>query len=284
MTIIYEKLLNYKIPEVRQKRSKLDTIIYALGIGFGTDPADEDELKFVYEAQLKALPSMAVVMCTAHGWLRNPETGTSGRSVAAEHSFNIYKPLPVEGAFIGKTSVTRIIDKGPGKAALVTSKRDIYNEATAELLCSHTQTSYCRGDGGFGGPNDADPPHSIPQRPADLQCSLQVPYQAGLIYRLSGDKNPLHVDPVAARKAGFERPILHGLCTMGIAAHAIIKTCCGYDADKVAGMGVRFSSPVFPGDLLRTDIWISGAQLSFRTVVPEHEDKIVLDNGWCNLF
>lgn len=284
MPVDYEKLLNYPIPEVRQERSARDTMLYALGVGLGSDPADERQLQFVYENGLRALPTMAVVMCTAHAWLKRPDTGLGGKSVAAEHGFTIHKSLPVEGRFVGETRVTGIIDKGPGNAALVSTERNVYDESTGDRLCTHRATSFCRGDGGFGGPTGpVKAPHAMPERAPDLVCDLTIPSQAGLIYRLSGDRNPLHADPAAARKAGFDRPILHGLCTMGVAGHALLKAACDYDSFRLRSMEVRFPAPVYPGEVLRTEIWREGNVLSFRALVPERDSKIVLNSGRAEL-
>lgn len=284
MPVDYEKLLNYSIPEVRQERSARDTMLYALGVGLGHDPADSQQLQFVYEQGLRALPTMAVVMCTAHAWLRRPDTGLSGKSVAAEHGFTIHRRLPVEGCFVGRTRVTGIIDKGPGNAALVSTERNVYDEATGDLICTHRATSFCRGDGGFGGPTGpVKVAHSMPDRTPDLVCDLLIPPQAALIYRLSGDRNPLHADPAAARKAGFDRPILHGLCTMGVAGHALLKAACDYDPSRLKSMEVRFPAPAYPGELLRTEIWKDGSVLSFRSSAPDRDNQIVLGNGRAEL-
>lgn len=280
MPIDYEKLMNYRIPEVEQTWTTRDTMLYALGVGLGADPTDVSQLRFVYEKDLQALPTMATVMCTAHGWLRRSNSGMSGRSVAGEHGFTIHKQLPVEGTFVGNTRVTAVVDKGPGRGALIMTERKVYDRSTGDLLCMHAATSFCRGDGGFGGPaGPVTTPHPIPQRMPDFVCDLGILPQAGLIYRLSGDRNPLHADPEAAREAGFPRSILHGLCTMGVAGHAILKSCCNYDPSRVKSMEVRFSAPVYPGESLRTEIWLHGTVLSFRAVVPARENKVVLDSG-----
>jgi len=147
------------------------------------------------------------------------------------------------------------------------------------LVATVTQTTFCRGDGGFGGPPRETPkPHPIPERAPDLTCDLATRPEAALLYRLSGDPNPLHVDPETAKKAGFPRPILHGLATFGVAGHALLKTLCGYDPSKLTSMAGRFSAPVFPGETIRTAIWRDGNVISFRAHAVER-DVVAINNG-----
>jgi len=146
-----------------------------------------------------------------------------------------------------------------------------------------TQTTFCRGDGGFGGPpRKQPPPHQLPERAPDLVCDLPTRPEMALIYRLSGDPNPLHVDPEIAKAAGFPRPILHGLGTFGVAAHAILKSVCGYDPDCLKAMAARFSAPVFPGETIRTELWRDGTIVSFRACVVERE-VVALNNGYAEV-
>src|SRR5205085_6163188 len=139
------------------------------------------------------------------------------------------RPPAPRGIVVGKTRVVEIIDKGPGKGALVYSERVVVDQATGEPIATATQTTFCRGDGGFGSPARESPPvHALPERAPDATCDLPTRPETALIYRLSGDPNPLHVDRAVAKAAGFPRPILHGLATFGIAGHAILKSLCGY--------------------------------------------------------
>lgn len=279
MPLDYDKLINHRIPDVEQTWTARDTMLYALGIGFGADPTDLDQLKFVYEQSLVVVPSMAVVLCTPHGWLQRSNAGMSGRNVAAAHGFVIHRQLPPEGAFVGKTRVTGIIDKGPGRGALVMSERKVHDRASGELWCTHYAMSYCKGDGGFNGPSGPVPvPHVIPERAPDSVCDFGTVPQAALLYRLSGDVNPLHVNPKVARKNGYPRPILHGLCSMGVAAHAILKTFCRYDASRLTSMETRFSAPVYPGESLRIEMWRDGGVVAFRGKVAAR-GQVVLDHG-----
>ena len=157
---------------------------------------------------------------------------------------------------IGRTRILDVVDKGEGKGALVFSERQISDKASGRLLATLTQTTFCRADGGFGGPKrDTPPPHALPERAPDFTCDLSTRPEMALIYRLCGDMNPLHVDPDFAKAAGFPRPVLHGLATFGVAGHALLKTVCGYDPARLTAMAGRFSAPVFPGETIRTEFW-----------------------------
>jgi acyl dehydratase len=280
MTINYEKLLALKIPEVEHSYTDKDTILYALGVGVGHDPLDPDQLPFVYEKNLKALPTFAAVLGYPGFWARDLDTGIDWvKLVNGEQGVTLHRPLAPTGSVIGRTRILEAIDKGPGKGALVYTERTVTDKASGALIATVTQTSFCRGDGGFGGlPREAPPPHPIPDRRPDAVCDLATRPEAALIYRLSADRNPLHADPEIAKSAGFPRPILHGLGTFGVAGHALLRTVCGYNPTRLTSINARFSAPVFPGETLRTEIWRTGEVVSFRTRIVER-DAIAINNG-----
>ncbi len=280
MPINYDKLINWKIPEVEQKISRRDTMLYALGVGLGADPCDPGQLKFVYEENLQALPTMAIILGYPGPWHANCDAGiTRSHVVHGEQSFSIHQPLPVEGTIVGRTKITGVVDKGKDKGALVLMETEVRDKVSGALICSLTSTGFCRADGGFGGPSGpVRDPHPIPATPPHQVCDLDTLPQAALIYRLSGDYNPLHADPVYAQKAGFKMPILHGRCTFSIAGHAILKSCCGYDPARFKSMEGRFSAPVYPGETIRTEIWQDGGIVSFRATVPAR-GVTVINNG-----
>ena len=280
MAINYDKLMNWPFEEVVQSYSKRDTILYALGLGLSMDPLDEAQLRFTYEEDLLALPSMAVVLASPGMWVRDPETGVDWvRVLHGEQGLEIHKALPAEATVTATTRITEIIDKGADKGALILQERTVTDQATGEALATLTSTTFGRGDGGFGGPREGGRPvHQLPEREPDETCDLATLPQAALIYRLSGDYNPLHADPEVARSANFEAPILHGLCTLGVASHAILKTQCGYDPARFKSLALRFSAPVYPGETIRTEIWRDGDVVSFRARVVER-DVVVLNNG-----
>jgi acyl dehydratase len=241
---------------------------------------NEDELAFVYEKALKVLPTYALVLGYSPYWLRNPESGvTWNKVVHGEQSFTVHKPVAGKGTVIGKTRIVEVIDKGEGKGALVYSERKVTDKATGDLVATLKQTTFCRADGGFGGPaREAPPVHAIPDRAPDLVCDLPTRPEMALVYRLSGDINPLHAEPAFAKAAGFPRPILHGLATFGVAGHAILKSVCGYDPAQLTGMAGRFSAPVYPGETIRTEMWRDGNVVSYRARVVER-DIVAINNG-----
>jgi acyl dehydratase len=284
MTINYDKLLALKFPDVEHTYTARDTILYALGVGIGHDPMDTRDLVYVYEDWLKTLPTYPTVLGYPGFWARDLDTGIDWvRLVNGEQGVRIHRPIPTSGTVIGRTRILEVIDKGAGKGALVYSERLVTDKASGELLTTITQTTFCRGDGGFGGPPRPQPPvHPVPERAPDWVCDLSTRPEQALIYRLTGDPNALHVDPAIARKAGFERPILHGAATFGVAGHAVVKAACEGDASRVVAISGRFSAPVVPGETLRTEIWRDGSVLSYRCRVVGR-DAIAINNGWVEL-
>jgi len=282
--IHYEKLLSWKIPVVEQRLTRRDTILYALGVGLGADPCDAEQLKFVYEERLHALPTMAIILGYPGPWHANPELGiTRSHVVHGEQGFRIHRPLPVEGVVAGHTRITGVVDKGKDKGALIMTECTVREKAGNELICTLASTTFCRADGGFGGPDGPlREPHPVPGGSPHHVCDLPTLPQAALIYRLSGDYNPLHADPAYARKAGFKMPIVHGRLTFGIAGHAILKTLCGYDPARLVSMEGRFSAPVYPGETLRTEMWRDGNVVSFHATVPSR-GVTVINNGRAEL-
>jgi len=280
MAINYDKLIHWSIPEVEQRLTKRDTILYALGVGLGSDPGDASQLQFVYEQNLQALPTMAIILGYPGPWHAHGDLGiTRSHVVHGEQGLRILKPLPVEGDVLGKTRVTGVVDKGKDKGALVMTECTVREKASGDVVCTLTSTTFCRADGGFGGPGGpVKTPHPVPDTPPQHVCDLPTLPQAALIYRLSGDYNPLHADPAYAAKAGYKMPILHGRCTFSIAGHALLKTLCGYDAARFVAMEGRFSSPVYPGETVRTEMWRDGNVVSFRSTVPAR-GVTVLNNG-----
>lgn len=281
MPIEYEKLLNFGIPEVRQTLRWQDSALYALSLGCGTDPLDADDLRFVTEGPaMRALPTMAVVLGYPGFWLRDPRTGVDAvRLVHGEQSVELHAPLPAEGEVIGRSRVTGIVDRGEGKGALLYSERVIEDAATGAKLATLEQTTFLRGDGGFGGPSGpVKKPAPEPEGAPDLVLDLPTRPEAALLYRLNGDHNPLHSTPVVAAKAGFPRPILHGLATFGVVGRALLRGVCGGDPARFGRMECRFSAPVFPGETIRTEIWPDADGAAFRARVVER-DVVVVGNG-----
>ncbi len=278
MPIDAEALLRYAIPEVRQRLTPQDAVLYALSVGLGQDPLDTRQLDFVdHHRNLRALPFMAVVLGHPGVWLADPRTGVDAvRLVHGEQGIVIHHAFPIGGEIIGRSRVTGLVDKGPGRGALLYSEKLILDAADSTLLATTTSTTFLRGDGGFGGPaGPVRPPHPMPATPPDHVVDLPTRPEQALLYRLNGDDNPLHANPAVAAAAGFPRPILHGLCTLGIVGHALLRTLGAYDPARFRALDLRFSAPVFPGETIRTEIWHDGA---FQARVIER-DVLVVSNG-----
>lgn len=268
----YEAVINWKFEDVVQSYTTRDTILYALGLGIGQNPVDSAELRHVYENGLVAFPTMAVVLAAPGAWMQDPRTGIDWvKSLHGEQGLRVYAPLPAEGTLIGRNRIVDIIDKGPGKGALLLSERDIIDASSGTLLATRTATSFLRGDGGCGAPpREQVRPAPMPERTPDHVHAIATRPEAALIYRLSGDFNPIHADPAIARKAGFDRPILHGLCTFGIIGRALIATVCGGDPSRLREMNGRFSSTIYPGETVSVEIWNQGdGAVHFRARVAE---------------
>lgn len=280
MPIDYDRLMALDIPEVEQSYSIRDTCLYGLGLGLGLDPMNRDHLRFVYEESLRALPSMAVVLARPGFWFRELDTGIDWVAIVhGEQSTKFHAPLPVEGRVRGKTRVTGIVDKGEGRGALVISERDVTDCDTGTLLATVEQTTFCRNDGGFGGPaGTKQRPAPLPERAPDARITLPTSPQGALIYRLTGDLNPLHADPEVATMAGFDRPILHGLATYGIAGYAVLQALCDLDPSRLRSLSARFTTPVMPGETLVTEVWQQEGAAQFR-VLGQDSGRTVLTNG-----
>jgi len=283
MAIEYSHLKAWQIPHATQSYTHKDCILYALGLGFGDEPTNPAQLRFLYERGLQAFPSMAVVLAMGVAWASDPGTGIDYTKVLhAEQSFELHRPLPTHGDVLARTAVVEVIDKGAGRGAIVISQRDLYFDGEVSPTATLRSSLFCRADGGFGGPVTESPkPHPVPEREADAKMAIKTLRQAALIYRLSGDINPLHCDPERAAAAGFREPILHGLCTFGTAVRSALDAA-GVDPADVKAGGARFTSPVYPGETLQTEIWRDGEMITYRTHILER-DKVALNNGWLRL-
>ena len=275
-----ERLLALDIPEIVHPYSAKDTILYALGIGLGQDPTDERQLRFVLEDGLQALSSMVCVLAHPPFWIRDHVKDVDWLKVVhGEQSYRLHAPLPPAGTIRSKLRVRDVFDKGEGKGVLLVSERTLADAETGERIATVTHSAFCRGEGGFSGSARKSPPApTLPARAPDMICDLPTRPETALLYRLSGDLNPLHAVPSYARDAGYEKPILHGLATFGIAGHAILRIMCAYEPDRIVAMQGRFSAPVYPGETVRTEIWQDGAIVSFQARAVER-DAIVITSG-----
>lgn len=280
--IPYDELMQLKTEGVEFRYAERETILYALGIGFGHDPLDERELPFVYENGLRAVPTMATVFAWGHSPIARSGVNFL-MLVHGEQRLTVHKPIPSYGDIVADERIAGAWDKGKDKGALIVSEKAIHDKKTGETLCTLTGSAFCRADGGFGGPKEGAPePHRLPTRSPDLLHEAKTHPDQALLYALSGDRNPLHRDPDFARMAGFPRPILHGLCSYGIACRSVLSTICDYDPTRIAGFDARFSAPVFPGETIVTKMWVDGPVVSFLSRVKER-DVVCLNNGKCTL-
>jgi len=264
-------------PHERSWTSK-DTLLYAVGVGAGLgDPLRE--LEFTTEnsegiAQ-QVLPTFGVLISQAPA-TRGIGEFNHAMLVHAEQAFELHRPLPVAGTARTTTTVTGIYDKGSG--ALVTTRSEAVDATTGEKLVTARSATFIRGEGGFGGDRGGSEPWELPSRPADHRVVMATRPEQALIYRLSGDRNPLHADPKFAARGGFPKPILHGLCTYGVTGRALLHALCGSDPARFASMSGRFTKPVWPGESLAVSIWVNGdGTASFQTA--NQDGVVVIDRG-----
>ena len=282
MTLDYNSLMVLSSTDVPCNYEDRDALLYALGVGFGGDPLHQKELQYVVETLGRCtVPTMAAALPNLD-FMQN--CGWDYRQVLhREQKLELYRPLPMAAELLMSSRVSSVFDRGPGRGAVITVTTDARLLRNDTAMFTVESTLIARADGDFGGPAGtlADP-HELPQREPDLSCDIAIRPDQALLYRLFGDRNPLHADPAAAGAAGFDSPILHGLCTYGIACRAVLKTICDYDFTLITGFQARFSAPVFPGDILTTDMWQDRNIISFRCRVKGRE-SIVLNNGMCTL-
>lgn len=280
MAVTYEELMRLQRPGLEVNYTEKDTILYALSVGAGDGGVDEASLPYVYEGRpMRTLPSMATVLMRAPV----PESGIDfKRLLHGEQRLTLHRPIPAQGTLIVDAGVSRVIDKGADKGAVVVFESR-GRLPSGEAVFTTQAIMLARGDGGLGGPGGAlEPPHVMPERAPDQTVAIATRPDQALLYRLNDDRNPLHADPKVAQRAGFEQPILHGLCTYGVICRALVAQVCEHDPARMVAFDVRFVSPVFPGDALALDIWQDGEVVSFRCRVPARQ-AVVIDHGRCLL-
>jgi acyl dehydratase len=262
---------------VARSWTSTDAILYALGVGAGLgDPLAE--LEFTTEnsdgVEQKVLPTFAVLIAQARGRRRLGDFDPA-MLVHAEQGFTLHRPLPVAGTARTTSKVTGIHDKGSG--ALVTSEAVAIDAGSGQPLVTSRTSTFIRGEGGFGGDRGPAEPWERPERDPDLRIVYETRPEQALLYRLSGDRNPLHSDPRFAARGGFDRPILHGLCTYGFTGRALLQALCGSDPARFGSMQARFSRPVLPGDALVVSMWVEGGAALFQTA--QQDGTVVVDRG-----
>jgi acyl dehydratase len=267
-------ILAHRFDTLYQSYTERDAILYALGLGLGADPIDAADLTYLIETELQVLPTMGVTLASPGMWIRDPKFGVDfAKLVHSAQATVFHRDLPPRGSVKATPDIVSLSDRGKGKGAVIEIERTVEDANTGVAYCTALQTLLLRGDGGFGGkpPLRDDRPPTFDRAP-DRVVRFKTSPRAALIYRLSGDLNPLHADPDFASRAGFARPILHGLASYGIAAHVLARAA----RRKLASIQCRFSGVVFPGDELVFSIWNDGDQISF---VAKVDGRTVLDRG-----
>jgi acyl dehydratase len=254
MRLSHEQLLSYEVPEIRQRYTERDVMLYALSVGLGQDPVDASDLAYVGRRHDPlVLPYMAVVLGYPGFWLDAPDIGADTvRLLHGEQGMELFHPIPAAGELTGKTRVVEVVDKGE-KGLLLYSEKTLTDAGTGQLIARTF----------------------MPGGPPDWTVQARTRPEQALVYRLNGDYNPLHCDPQVAQAAGFPRPILHGLCTFGLVSHTVARQLQPAGNGAVRSVSLRFSGPMYPGETLSVDVWRDG---SFRAKVIER-DAIVIDNG-----
>jgi acyl dehydratase len=273
-------LINRKFPAISQEYTAKDSILYALGVGAAADPMNQRELPFVYEQGLRIIPSQSSVIAFPGAWLTEPELGVNYLKVLhGEQGVTFERPLKPTARVRGEYEVLGVDDKGPEKGAVVFFEKRILDDEDGGLICRVQSTYFLRADGGCGSWGQAiTVPSALPDRTPDKVINVPTLERQALIYRLSGDYNPVHADPAVAAKAGFERPILHGLCSYGIVCLGVVLELCDGDPARLTELFARFSKPVYPGETIRIELFEEGDRWRFRARVAER-NEVVLDRG-----
>lgn len=283
MQLTYDELLATEVRDIEHSYGDLESMLYAQSVGFGRNAVDRKELDYVYEQghPLRTVPTLASAIVPD---MFPPDLGWDyGQVLHAEQRLQLYRPMPAEAELRLDKRVVDVFDRGATRGSMFLFEVEGRLAQDDTVIFTLGATVMARGDSGFGAPQGSGPkPHRVPRREPDLSCDTPTRADQALLFRLNGDRNPLHADPDAARAAGFDIPILHGLCTYGIACRAVLQTICDYDHTLIEGFDARFSLPVLPGDVITTDMWQDGNIVSFQCSVKER-DAVVLRNGKCTL-
>lgn len=283
MAMDYKRLMATEIRDIEHEYGDVEALLYAQSVGFGRDAVDRKELAYVYEQGdiLRTVPTLASAIVPD---MFPPDLGWDYSQVLhVEQRLQLYRPMPAAADLRLNKRVVDVFDRGASRGSMFLFEVEGRLAKDDSVIFIAGATVMARGDSGFGAPSGSGPkPHRPPRREPDLSCDTPTRSDQALLFRLNGDRNPLHADPDAAAAAGFPIPILHGLCTYGIACRAVLKTICDYDHTLIEGFDARFSLPVLPGDTITTDMWQDGNIVSFQCSVKER-DCIVLRNGKCTL-
>lgn len=286
MPIDYEHLMSLRSRGDRVHYTDRDVLLYALGVGFGRDPTNPKERSYVAEhAGLKTLPSFASIL-VGNGASNNllDDCGWDPTQVVLrDESVSLERPIDESGTLLMDSEVAAVFDRGADAGALITVESRARREQDGQVVFTVRRTWLARGDGGFGGPRGSRAaPHGLPERRPDMTQTFDTRPDQALLFRLSADRNPLHVDPAIAKQNGLPGPSLHGLCLQGIACHAILQVICEYDHTLIRSLAVSYAGPAYPGETLMAELWQDANIVSCRLRVLER-DAVVLDHGRCVL-
>lgn len=268
------------LPE-QQVWSVRDTQLYALGLGVGHDPCDPFQLAFLNAGDPQVLPTQAAVLAASSDWMRDPANGIDATQlVALSHTIRLDRKLPARGLVQSRLRVTQVFDRGPGRGAVIHWHRQLYADG-GERLATVEGRALARANGGFGGTAPRREPVAPPEGPPARTVTWPTHPGQALLYGLSGDSNPLHTDPDVARSAGFPRPVLHGLCSLGISALAVARAAADSVGDAwLAGISGRYAGVVYPGESLRVDVWIPApTEIRFRCIAVGRQTPVIEDGA-----
>lgn len=272
------RLTSLSLPPRSVSYTDREAMLYALAVGLGRNGGDDGDLGFVFEASLRTVPSFATTVAFNDGWLEAGGIELAQVVHGAQH-LRFAAPLPPAATVSAQTRIVGLVDKGAGRGGIVVHETTLADPATGKVFVVGRSSLFVRGGGGFGGSTGVAPESPpVPSSAPDKLIDVATTRNQALIFRLLGDRNPLHADPAVARAAGFARPILHGACTYGIACATLLRHFCDLDPARLLEIEARFAGPLHPGETLRFGTWRNGRELAFRAHAVER-DAIVLDNG-----
>jgi len=291
MPIDRDKALGASLGTTQGSYEADDVILYHLGVGAGFDATGERELEYTFEKKLKVLPSFAVVAASSFSGRVRRAGGAGGGMgglgkvpglefnpamlLHGEQEIAIHQPLPTAASFTTEGRIAEIYDKGKAALAII---ENVSKDESGEPLFTIRMSLFLRGEGGFGGPSGPKAGNVKPERAADGVVESPTLPQQALLYRLNGDKNPLHADPEFAKMGGFDTPIIHGLCSYGIACKAIVDDVLDGDTTKVSGYAARFAGVAYPGETYITSWWKEGDRILLETKSKER-DAVIISNA-----
>ena len=278
MPLNAQAILSHRFDRQEQLITDRDAMLFALSVGLGRDPMDAGDLPYVYEEDLRVFPTMPIVLGHPGPWMADPKFAIDRQMlVHGTQRLEVLGELRPGAAFTASNRIVELVDKGPDSGGIIVLERTLHDQASGAPIARIESGTFCRADGGFGGqPQLSRDFRAVPDRAADAEIAMKTEPNQALWYRLNGDRNPLHASPAFAAKAGFARPILHGLCTYSVAAHGLMKLNPG---KALRSIECRFSKPVYPGETILVQAWSEPAGVAFRARVAQRE-VVVLDRGF----